>query len=81
MAIMTPDEEDTWNKVKFAVYVLGGYVRCHRGETRFTCAVTNLPMDDLGMAIRDMAERWESTHAVVEVMDDRVHVSFDFREA
>ena len=64
MAIVTPEEEDAWNKVKFAVYVLGGYVRRHRGNTRFTCAVDDLPIDDMGMAMRDMAERWDSTHAL-----------------
>ena len=76
MAIMTPEEEQAWVKVKAAVYVLGGYILAKTGQVRLTCAVDSLPDDEMGPEIKDMAQRLERTHMVVEVGTGVVHVNF-----
>ena len=76
MAIMTPEEKLAWVKVQNAVYVLGGYIMAKRGRIRLTCAVDDLPDDEMALKIKDMAERQERTHLVVDVDPGAVHVNF-----
>ena len=60
MAIMTPEEEQAWVKVKAAVYVLGGHILAKTGQVRLTCAVDSLPDDEMGLESKTWRSVWNA---------------------
>ena len=76
MAIMTHEEELAWIKVSAAAFALGGYVLSREGPIRMTFPVEDLPNDKRTLKIKDMAQRLERTHLMIEVNSGGVHVRF-----